>query len=133
MHAGIPPPSGKETPRQDRHHLPSPSKPDPPVKIDPPDKADTPLARQTPPWQDRPPSAQCMLGDTVNKRAVCILLECNSCDLLGVNCCANYFLNNGLYSTKRMHSHLLFGQILRELKGSIMDYVPIFAINHRCE
>ena len=23
------------------------------------------------------PPAQCMLGDTVNKRAVCILLECN--------------------------------------------------------
>ena len=26
-----------------------------------------------------PPLAQCMLGDTVNKRALCILLECNSC------------------------------------------------------
>ena len=35
----------------------------------------TPLARR-PPWQGRPPT-QCMLGDTVNKRAVCILLECN--------------------------------------------------------
>ena len=33
---------------------------------------ETPPARQTPP-------AQCMLGDTVNKRAVSILLECNSC------------------------------------------------------
>ena len=35
-----------------------------------------------PPWkqapsQSRHPPAQCMLGDTVNKRAVCILLECN--------------------------------------------------------
>ena len=39
-----------------------------------------------PPWQGDPPGketppAQCMLGDTVNKRAVCILLECNSCSL----------------------------------------------------
>ena len=41
-----------------------------------------------PPWDQAPPSggrplgpgtphAQCMLGDTVNKRAVCILLKCN--------------------------------------------------------
>ena len=29
------------------------------------------------PPQSRHPPAQCMLGDTVNKRAVCILLECN--------------------------------------------------------
>ena len=45
----------------------------PPCRADPPPpgRAD-PLARQTPP-------AQCMMGDTVNKRAVCILLECNSC------------------------------------------------------
>ena len=39
-----------------------------------------------PPWQGRPPSketppAQCMLGDMDNKRAVCILLECNSCSI----------------------------------------------------
>ena len=45
----------------------SPGKADPPGKADLPGKAD-PLARQTP-----------MLGDTFNKRAVCILLECNSC------------------------------------------------------
>ena len=37
----------------------------PPLAADPSDKAD--------------PPAQCMLGVTVNKRAVCILLECNSC------------------------------------------------------
>ena len=37
----------------------------PPSKADPPGKAD--------------PPAQCMLGDTINKRAVCILLECNPC------------------------------------------------------
>ena len=29
----------------------------------------------TPPWQVHPPE-QCMLGDTGNKRAVCVLLEC---------------------------------------------------------
>ena len=38
----------------------------------PPLRADTP-----PPPRSRHPPAQCMLGDTVNKRAVCILLECN--------------------------------------------------------
>ena len=37
-----------------------------------------PLARR-PPRQGRPPPAQCILGDTVNERAVCILLERNSC------------------------------------------------------
>ena len=31
---------------------------------------------QTPPWSRHPPM-QCMLGDTVNKRAVRILLKCN--------------------------------------------------------
>ena len=35
----------------------------------------TPQSRY-PPDQAHPP-AQCMLGDTVNKRAICILLECN--------------------------------------------------------
>ena len=35
-----------------------------------------PLARRLP-WKGDPP-AQCMRGDTVNKQAVCILLECNS-------------------------------------------------------
>ena len=33
--------------------------------------------RQAPPPRSRPPPAQCMLGDTGNKQAVCILLECN--------------------------------------------------------
>ena len=39
----------------------------------------------SPPGPARPPPGQwCMLGDTVNKRAVCILLECNlvSCNFL---------------------------------------------------
>ena len=47
----------------------------PPGKADPPWQGDSP-GKGRPPWQGRPP-AQCMLGDTVNKRAVCILLECN--------------------------------------------------------
>ena len=43
-----------------------------------------PPARQTPPSRQGrggsvPLPAQCMLGDTVNKRAVCIPLECTSC------------------------------------------------------
>ena len=37
--------------------------------------ADTPQSRH--PLGPGTPLAQCMLGDTVNKRAVCILLECN--------------------------------------------------------
>ena len=37
--------------------------------------------------------------------------------------------NNGLYCTKWVHSHLLFGQLLRGLKSLIMGYVPIF---HNC-
>ena len=44
--------------------------------------ADTPLGADTPPPPranppEQTPPVQCMLGDTVNKRAVCILLECN--------------------------------------------------------
>ena len=48
-----------------------------------------PWEPDTPPKQTPPPPTQCMLGDTVNKPAVCILLECNlvcslfSCDQLG--------------------------------------------------
>ena len=48
----------------------------------PPSKADCPWQGR-PSWQGKPllarqtPSTQCTLGDTVNKQAVCILLECN--------------------------------------------------------
>ena len=45
-------------------------------KSDPPGK-ETPLQGR-PLWQGDP-ATQCTLGDTVNKRAVFILLECNSC------------------------------------------------------
>ena len=69
MHAGIPPP-GPDTPPgadlsvadtpQSRHPL----------------GADTPLGSRHPLDRHLPP-AQSMLGDTVNARAVRILLECN--------------------------------------------------------
>ena len=54
------------------------------AQADPP-QADTPWNKLPPPT-DPPeqtqlprsiPPEQCMLGDTVNKRAVCVLLECN--------------------------------------------------------
>ena len=61
VHAGIPPPP-------------------PGTRQPPPPGADPPGTRhprqQTPPGSRHPP-VQCMLRDTVNKRAVCILLECN--------------------------------------------------------
>ena len=40
----------------------------------------------------------------------------------------NYLLNNGLYCTKRVHSHLPFGQLLHGLKSLTMGCVPIFVI-----
>ena len=61
----------------------------PPPEADPPESRHPPGSRHTspqeadppqeaePPGSRHPPPAQCMLGDTVNKRAVCILLECN--------------------------------------------------------
>ena len=51
------------------------TQPPPPWNQAPPLLPDTPLGPGTPQEQTLP--AQCMLGDTVNKRAVCILLECN--------------------------------------------------------
>ena len=50
----------------------------------------------------------------------------HTCDLLGVVYCINYSLNNGLYCTKRAHSHLLFGQLLHGLKSSTMGCELIF-------
>ena len=71
VHAGIPPPGKADPPWQGRPPL---------ARRPPPWQGDPPLARQTSPGKADPPPAQCiMLGDTVNKRAVCILLECNSC------------------------------------------------------
>ena len=79
-------PPGPDTPRPG-----TPQSRCPPEQTPPPTGPDTPQTRypseQTPPRADTPPSRhppeQCMLGDTVNKRAVSILLECN---LVTINC-----------------------------------------------
>ena len=47
---------------------------------DTPQQGDPP-GKETP-RQGRSSPVQCMLGDKVNKQAVCILLECNSCSIL---------------------------------------------------
>ena len=47
------------------------------AEADTPLGADPPPPRSRPPRTRHPPQAQCMLGDTSNKRAVCILLEYN--------------------------------------------------------
>ena len=52
------------------HHPPTPGTRHPP-------RTETPLEQTLPPPPDQAPPAQCMLGDTVNKRVVCILLEFN--------------------------------------------------------
>ena len=49
-----------------------------------------------------------------------------TCDSLGMNYCMNYSLNNGLYCSKWAYLHFIFGQLLQELKSSMMDCVPIF-------
>ena len=43
-----------------------------------------------------------------------------------IRCELLHELNNGLYSTKWVHSHLLFSNLLCGLKISLMGYVPIF-------
>ena len=49
----------------------------------------------------------------------------HTCDLLGVNSCVNYSLNNGIYCTKQVYSHLQFGKLFHGLESSIMGCVPI--------
>ena len=64
-------------PPQSRHSSPgadTPLEQAPPSEADTP-RADTPQSRHPP--KQTPPQAQSMLGDTVNARAVRILLECN--------------------------------------------------------
>ena len=79
--------------------IPIPLGPGSPPGGRPPDQA--PSGSRTP-WDQAPPSvsrplgpgtphAQCMLGDTVNKRAVCILLKCNLV-------CFVFFYSHGLSS-----------------------------------
>ena len=69
VHAGIPPPWDQAPP-------PSPGARHPPGTMHPQDQA--PPGTRHPPGPGTPPE-QSILGDTVNERAVCILLECNSC------------------------------------------------------
>ena len=72
VHAGIPHPPQEQTPPRGRHPLGAdapPPKSRPPLEADPPEQT-YPTLEQT------PPPAQSMLGDTVNARAVRILLEC---------------------------------------------------------
>ena len=54
---------------------PPPRSRHPPWEQTPLEQTPSPRSRHPPMGAD--PPAQCMLGDTVNKRAVCILLECN--------------------------------------------------------
>ena len=64
VHAGIHPPPEANTPGSSHPRPDSPQEQNLPETGHPREKSS-------------PPSAQCMLGDTVNKRAVCILLEGN--------------------------------------------------------
>ena len=74
-----------------------------------------------PPWDQVPPSTQCMLGDTGNKRAVCILLECN---LVSENANAHVDAENGC----RIHSlHLCFvtiASIISENANADLNLTP---------
>ena len=79
------PPPGADTQGADTppEQTPLPPEQTPPMEQTPPCRADTPRSRQppwsrhTPPWADTSPWEQSMLGDTVNARAVRILLECS--------------------------------------------------------
>ena len=77
-------PPWEHTPPRSRH-TPTPEQTPPgadtpqehtPLQQTPPG-ADTPPPEQTPSRSRHPPQAQSMLGDTVNARAIRILLECN--------------------------------------------------------
>ena len=97
-------PSGKaDAPRQG----------DPSGKADPPGKETLQLGR--PPLARRPPAAQCMLGDMVNKQAVCILLECNSC----CNCSVDNQDEKKRNTNLRMH--LLHSLNLCEMPQSVQN------------
>ena len=79
------PPGSRPVPRSRSPWVQTPPRSTPPWEQTPPQSrhplgADTPWSRHPP--SRHPPPEQCMLGDTVNKRAVCILLECNLVHLL---------------------------------------------------
>ena len=106
VHAGIPPPLGADTPPASRsRHLPWEQTP-PPGSRHPQEQtlpeADTPPCppEQTPPGADTPgsrhPPPQSMLGDTVNARAVRILLECNLVYRFALTCPEIAFLLLGV-------------------------------------
>ena len=92
-------PPGADKPRTD-----TPPRADTPLEQTPPESRHSP--KQTPlgadtPWEQTPPGQtdrhthpQSMLGDTVNVRAVRILLECNLV--------ANYFERNGNWRVNRI-------------------------------
>ena len=62
------------------HSPPDQASPPPDQAGIPPDQAGSPLGPGT------PPPEQSILGDTVNERAVCILLECNLVFFFGFTC-----------------------------------------------
>ena len=65
------------------------------------------------------------LTDTKNMTfSAMVLGSIHTCDLLGVN----YLLNKGLYCTKWLYSHLLFGQCLPGLRSSIMGVYPFLRL-----
>ena len=71
------------TPPWDQAGTPPDQAGTPPGQAAPPGIRQTPLGPGRPSWdQADPPPEQSMLGDTVNERAVCILMECN---LVGFN------------------------------------------------
>ena len=80
-------------------------------------------------FPEGPASKQAIMGSA----SVMLYQQCTGyvsiqVDLLSVNYCANYSLNNGLYCTKWAHSYLLFAKLLCGIKSSIMGCVPIFII-----
>ena len=70
---GADPPPGPGTPPEQT----PPGTSHTPQSRHPPGPATPPRTRYNPPRDQVHPSEQSMLGDTVNVRAVCILLECN--------------------------------------------------------
>ena len=85
VNGGVLLPPGVDTPQS--RHPPTPGADpleqtpllgaDPPQEQTPPPQEQTPTPEQTPPWEQTPPTEHSMLGDTINARAVRILLKFN--------------------------------------------------------
>ena len=111
------PPTRADTPWDQVHppeQTPPPGPGTPPGADTPHLGADTPPRSRHPPGAD-PPLAKCMLGDTVNARAVRILLECNLvCDKFSqllasfVDCTLNYMTL--VYLLTLTHIRLMISQ-----------------------